>query len=311
MNDNKYDIDLVDILNVLWKKKWFIIISTLIAAILVGIYSFLQPKVWEVETLILPSKILIQATDGKIEEFIYNDPKQVAEQINRGTYHSLIARDLGLDINKLPKIRAESTRDMNLIRISLKEKDVERAKKILHSLFNHLKPELDLKGESEKRTTEKTIDSLGQQIDIVKKRISEIEKELNTTLKRIGELESEQRASLKKQGRSETDSLAMLLYSNEIQKSLIFYDKLKESLSLKRIQKEDLSLEMEKRKEKINQIDSAKMVKEPTASLNPVSPKTKLNVLISVIVSLLISTMLALFSENIQRLKNTLSKPSQ
>jgi len=310
MNDYKYDIDLIDLLTVLWKRKWFIIIPTLIVVILTGIYSFLQPRIWEVDTLVSPCKILIQSVDGKFEEYVFNDSIQYAEQINRGSFNNSIAAELELDINKFPKIRAENIKETNLIRISLKEKNIERAKSILHSLFNHLKQELDLKSEIEQRTTERAIETLEKQLNIVKKRIDEIEKEMNTTMKRIELLESEQRTNLEKKDRIGSESLGMLLYSNEIQQRLRYYDELKELLSDKKLEEENIILKVSTEKGKINRIESTRLVKNPAPSGTPVSPRKKLNILIASILSLAIFTMLALFIENLKRRKKILSNSS-
>ncbi len=145
----------------------------------------------------------------------------------------------------------------------------------------------------------------------------DIEREMNGIRKRIEALEKEQRLSLKRENRSESESLAMLLYSNEIQQSLRYFNTLNELLSRKKIEEENINLEIENKEKIINQleneidnlnerkgrVDYTQFIKEPTSSLYPVSPKKKLNVLIAGILGLMAFTMLAFFLESLEKQK--------
>jgi len=337
MNEHEDEFALMDYLNIIWKRKWFVIIPTLFLVIAVGIISFLLPPKWEIDALIQPSKFLVQTEGGRFEEIVFVDPKQMVGQINEATYNNLIATELDLDIRKFPKLKAENLRDTNLVRVSTKEKDAEKAKLILHSLFNHLKRQLDekvtieIKGvdsdikskEIEKLRIKGEIKGNKNKLDIVKQRKKDIKKEMNDIGKRIEALEKEQRLSLKRKNRSESESLAMLLYSNEIQQSLQYHSELNELLSSKKIEEEDINLEIENKEERISQIeneidnlnekkgriDYTQLIKEPTSSLYPVSPKKTLNVLIAGILGLMVFTMLAFFLESLEKQKQRVTRP--
>ncbi len=331
MDEHEDEIDLMDYLNVLWKKKWMIILLTFIIVVAVGIYSFFLPRVWEIDAIIQPSKFLIQTEQGGFEEVLVVDPKQIAGQINQASYNHLIAAELNLDIKGFPKLRAENLRDTKLVCISIREQDVEKAKLILTSLFNHLKRELDgkaaieIKGidaqiisnEIEKTGLKTETNVSKKKLRIIQQRKKEIEDEMRETRKRIEILEKEQLSNLKKEKRSETESLGMLLYSNEIQQNLRYYNTLNELLSSKKIEEENFNLEIENGEKRIKQlentienlnerkgrIDYTRLIKEPTSSLYPVSPKKKHNVMIAGILSLMIFTILAFFLEYVQKHK--------
>jgi len=331
MNENRNEIELIDFINIVWKRKWFIILFTSFLVIAVGVISFLLPPKWEVNALIQPSKLFIQTSDGQFEEFLVKDPKQIASQINEATYNVIIASELNLDILKFPKLRAENLQDTNLVQVSIKEKDIIKAKLILNSLFNNLKKELDKKvdiesqgidsriksKEIEKLRTNEEIKTNKNKLNIINLRKKEIEKEMIDIKKRIESLEEEQRLNLKKENRSESESLAMLLYSNEIQQSLMNYNSLNELVSRKKIEEEDINLDIENKEKRINQLDNeienlrvirgridyTQLIKEPTSSLTPISPKKILNVLIAGILGLLLSIMLAFFLEYIEKQK--------
>ncbi len=331
MEEYENEFELIDYLNVIWKRKWLIIIPTFILVVLVGIYSFTLPKLWEIEALIVPSKYFLQTENGQFSEILVTDPKQIAAQINQGSYNQVVAYERNLDIRSFPKLEAENLSDTNLVRISLKEQDVEKAKLILFSLFNFLKIDLDEKievaisdidtqiesNEIEKLRLHEEIKTLKNKLNIIKKRESEIEKEIDETRKRMESLENEQRLSLKKENRNETESLALLLYSNEIQQSLRYHNSLNELLNSKKIEKENIILGIENQEKKIDQtenenetlnekkgrIDYAELIKEPTSSLGPVAPRRKVMVMITGMLGLFIFTMLAFFLEYLAKQK--------
>ncbi len=328
---DKNEIEIMNFFNIIWKRKWLIILPTFLLVIASGVISFLLPSKWQIDAIIEPSKIFIKTEAGQFDEVVVVDPKQIAEQINKASYNNIIASELNLDIKEFPKLKAESLIDTNLVQVTLREQDVEKAKLILHSLFNHLKSELNEKVNIELREVDSQIKSRQienlrieeeikinkNKLNIIKQRKKEIEKEVSDIGKKVVSLEKEQRLSLKKENRSESESLAMLLYSNEIQQSLQYHNALTELLSSKRIGEENINLEIENKEEKTKQleneigilnekkgrIDYAQFIKEPTSSLGPVSPNMKLNVLIAGMFSLLIFTILAFFLEFIDKQK--------
>lgn len=336
MDEHEDEIKLMDYLNVLWKRKWLIIIPTFFLVFAVGAISFFLPQKWEIDAIIQPSKYIIQTEggtyiSGTYKEILIVDPKQIASQINQESYNHLIATELNLDIKKFPKFRAENLQDTNLVRVSTKVEDVETAKLVLNSLFNHLKRKLDKKidierngidseinsNEIEKSRIEKEINTSKNKLKIVKQRKKEIENEMSDIRRWIATLKEEHRLSLKKENRNESESIAMLLYSNEIQQSLRYHNTLNELLSDKKIEEEDINLEIENKEKIIKQVenkidnlnekkgrlDYAQLIKEPTSSLSPVSPKKKLNVMIAGILGLIIFTMLAFFLDYLEREK--------
>ena len=329
MGEHEDEIELMDLLNVIWKKKWAIILPTLFCVIVAGVISFLSPSKWDIDAIIQPSKFLVQTEQGAFEEVVVVDPLQIVGMINRASYNQLIIADLNLDINKFPKIQAENIQDTKLVRVLIREKDVEKAKSILVSLFNHLKTELDKKVEIEIKGIDSQIKSndieilrkkeeiktFKKKLTIVEQRKKEIEKEMIDTRKLIEELKKEHLLGLSKKNRSETESLAMLLYSNEIQQSLRYHNTLNELLNSKKIEEEDINLGIKNNEEGIKQlentidnlnerkgrIDYAELVKKPTSTLFPVSPRKKLIVIIAGIISLMIFTMLSFLLEYIHK----------
>jgi len=332
------EIELIDYLNVLWKRKWLIIIPTFFLVLAAGVISFLLPPKWEIDAMIVPSKFLIQTEQGEFEEIVVIEPKQIAGQINEKSYDHLIAAELNLDIREFPKLKAENLRDTKLVQISIKENDVEKAKLILYSLFNHLKRDLDkkidveIKGidtqveskrnvikskeieiknkknaiklknlliegrkneiktkqnrikdkenvikmkenaikfkenaiksknlnieskEIDKKNIEEEINTLKNKLKISEERVKAIAEEMKDVKSRIDKIEEEQRKVLKKG--NDKNSLSILLYSNEIQNNLRYYNTLDEKLSNEKITQENINLAVEEKKGTIKQVDN-------------------------------------------------------
>lgn len=331
MDERNNEIELIDILNIIWKRKWLIIFSTLALMIIAGTLGFILPKKWDISMVFEPSHLLSKNGGGKWEELVFTAPMQIVGQINEKSYESKISEELKIEREAFPKVKAINILNTNLIRISIREKDREKAKSILHSLYSFLKTNLDKKAEIEIKGIDTKIKSLEIEISrvekeiqtyinnltITKKRKKELEGEMNETRKRVQLLENDQRTSLNKENRSEAEGFTMLLYSNEIQLSLRYVNTLNELLNSKKLEEESLNLFIANNRQEIKQleneiasfnelkgrIDNTELTKDPTSSLNPVFPQKKLFVLIAFLFGLIIFTLLAFFLEYLENQK--------
>ena len=332
MNEYENKIELMNYLNVLWKRKWFIIIATFLIIAATALISFLLPPKWEVDAIISPSKFFYKTEGGQLQELQFVTPSFIAGLINQAAYTNIIATKLSLDIKDIPKLNAEILQNTNLVEVSTKEKDVEKAKLILQSLLNHLKEifdwyadrkirEIDSQIKSkeiEKSILEGEIKASKNKLNIIKQRKQEIEKEMSDFRGRIKELEKERRLILNKKNQNECEGLVMLLYSNEIQQSSMNHNILIEFFGNKNIEEEIINLEIKYNERLIYQkeneitdlnarkmdIHHAQITKEPTSSISPVSPKKLLNILIAFPLGFIIFTMLAFFFEYIEKQKS-------
>lgn len=356
MEQYENEVDLIEYLNVLWKRRGLIIVPTILLALVAGIVSFLIPPAWEVDVILQPSKFFVQSEQGTFTEVLVMDPKQLAGQINQGSYDRLISAELNLDPRKFPKLKAENLRDTKLVRVSIRTGETDKAQTILNALFQHLKGELDrridveMKGistqialkENDIKTkgldaqslnieivkTQQEIIAVGNKLKISEERSRSLLEEMKGVKARIDDIEKQQKTTLaEKQGGVET--LGLLLYSNEIQQNFRYYNTLEENFSTEKNTQEDLRLsvrekeqvikgfktqidkisqtivalrsDMELLNEKKQRIDYAQLVKEPTVSLYPVSPRKKMNVLIAGFLGFFCFSILALFLDYVKK----------
>ncbi len=304
-------VDLMHYIDIAWKRRWQIIIPTVIVAVLAGIVSLLLPKVWEVDAIIIPSKFLAQNEAGEFREILVASPIQIAGQISQRSYDAVISAEQNIPIRKFPRISAENLRNTNLIRISIRERNPQSGQKILQSLFNHLKSdfdkkidveisslsnqvertknkildleneiktkeneikkkqndiilkELDAKAKEldaasrliEKEKIKKDIESDQNRMKIIEQRILSIQEEMKSVKSRIDELDRLQQKSVTEK-REEADTLALLLYSNEVQQNLRYFNSLDEKISAERLNIETILNSIKNKEQQLLQIDN-------------------------------------------------------
>jgi len=366
MNEMEHyeEINLMDYVEILWKRKWLIIIPTFLITVAIGIWSFMKTPIWEVDAIIQPSKFLSQNAQGEFVEVFGADPKQVAALINQASYNAIIAAELNIDLRAFPALKAENLRDTKLVRVAIRDADVNRASKILNSLFHLLKSNfdrrtdveiksvdtqianketgiqqksLDIKGRDleiqakkiEKDRIRKEIDSDKKKLEISEERQDNILIEMKSVKSRIEEIDKQLQKALseKQQG---GDAVGLLLYANEVQRNLQYYNTLGEKVSAEKVTQETLHMDVRNKEEQLRQLDNqigqvqnqqesirnetailktdiqllgqkksridyAWLIKEPTPSHYPVAPKKMQTVLIAGFLSLVVFCFLALF----------------
>jgi len=324
----KKEAELIDYLDIIWKRKWIIILGTFLCMVIAGIVSFVVKPVYEIDAIVQPGKFFVENESGNIEQIVVEQPQQIADKINHRSFDALIAVELGIQISELSELKADSIRDTLLTRVWTKSSDVAMGKKALTMLLDLIKSDMDEKieveldninadikeNEIEKERRAQEIGILKNKLQIIKQRKQDLAEEMKTARVKIEELEKEQLGVLKKENRSEMESLGLLLYSNEIQQSFRYLDILNEKLSNEKLQEENVNSALQEEnatidkldntianlKERKGRIDHTKIIKEPTRSVYPVFPRKKLNVLIAAVLGFVVFTLLAFFLDYLE-----------
>ena len=133
------EINLIDYIKVILKRKWLILKITVGVVIAVGILSAVMPR-YKVDTIL----------EIGVTENILESPEQIVEKIKNGNYNEAVKKKL--NIEKLPKIDVFNPKNTKLVIISITSSNPEQAKKILEELEN-----LILKEHQEKFNLQKKI----------------------------------------------------------------------------------------------------------------------------------------------------------
>jgi len=293
-------IELIDLLRVVWKWRWFIIILTLACAIAAGIISFTIPKTYEVSMVIEPGVIDIDP-NGK---FIYLDsPLNIKSKIDSQAYNSRILKILNADPKKLIlNFKTVQNGKSNTVTIRLEVEDVNKGIQSLSTLFHESVKEYQHYIDLRKSEADQKIVLNKRQLDVSAGKKNYLENEITTVKVNTDKIIEERNLLIKKGGNS-SDKLSLLIYTNIVQQNMAHYNELNRQLStlMNAIEKMKSDIEMLKIKKK--SIENIKLIQPPQRSIYPIKPKKKLNVILAFVIGLFVSIFLAFFIEYLQKMK--------
>ncbi|MBZ9578631.1 hypothetical protein KJA14_02160 [Patescibacteria group bacterium] len=145
------EIDLMDYVKVILKRKWLILAVFLAAVIVAGVFSWFSPKFYKIDTSLEIGRIIGQVTEAPFE--VVEPPEQLVEKINNGIY------------GWFPGIKISNPTDTNLIKIEAISKEPQKTKKILENINELILAEHNNKINSQKNLLEKEIEELQEKID--------------------------------------------------------------------------------------------------------------------------------------------------
>jgi capsular polysaccharide biosynthesis protein len=176
------EISLREIIEILWKGKWIIILITLVAMLVSGIISFfiIEPTYEARVTLSVSSNVstdLKQISMAKYVEQVKN------HAIMRGTIEELKLNEEGITINELrDKIRVEAVKDTTLLRIYVQDNNADRASEIANTIsknfVNFMKKQQQ---EQEIAAAEYILSEIDTQLEVQKATFERIKQELANT----------------------------------------------------------------------------------------------------------------------------------
>ncbi len=270
------EIDLRDYINVIIKRKKFILTVFFVSVITTAIVSFLEPKVYEVTTMIQL---------GNIDRLLITKDEASAAILNQDSLSSIIKQlNLsGMYVERLKKyIKIEDVKDTNLLRVTIEYPGLATAFKINDALINPL--------------IAKWQDIYQQRLAVIKVRLEElitqigsVEKEVDRTRSLIAELPKIPGIS------PAEESLRMIILVNSLPNYETYLTSLKDHSN-------NLQLLL------VSDAKEFKIAEMPITPKYPIKPKKKLNVAISGILSLMFGVFLAFFMEFWQKGKEEKAK---
>ena len=142
------EIDLMDYLKVIIKRRKLILAVFLIAIVAAGLFSFLLPKVYKIDAVL---------EIGQVAETMIEAPSQVAEKITSEVYRIFVREKLGIPEEKYPKIKTENPKDTRLIILTIESANLQQAKTILEEINNLILAEHEEKIKAKKELIKQDI----------------------------------------------------------------------------------------------------------------------------------------------------------
>jgi len=266
--EEEAEINLIDYIKVILKRKWLILKITLGVTIGVVILNFVMPR-YKIDTIL----------EIGVTEDILESPHQIVEKIKNGNYNEAVKKKL--NIEKLPKIDVFNPKNTRLVIISIISSNPKHAKKILEELENLILKEHQQKFNLQKKT-------LLENRKRIKNKISFLENE-----KKILE--------------EKVDYFTNLMTANSSPTYHFLLTEAKEKLEKKKLEIENQYLELNAIEQKLNSYQATRIIKPPTIPSSPTGPGFGVNIIIGLILGLCGGAFLAFVIEWWEREKSHLN----
>ena len=298
-------IELIDLLRVFWKWKWFIIMFTLVCAIVVGIISFSMQKIYDVSMVIEPG-VIDMAPDGK---FIYLDSSlNIKSKIDSQAYNNNIFKALNITPEEMElKLRTNQPENSNTIKIRFEVNDANKGIQALSALFHALAKEYQHYVDSRKSELEQKIAMNRRTLNHGINEKEYLEEEINKLKANTDEIIDERGALISK-GINNEDRLSLLIYSNIIQQNMGYYNDLGRELGKLMAELEKIKSEIETLSIKRKSVENIKLIQAPQSSFFPIKPKKISNIAFAFVIGSIVSIILAFFLEYLQRMRSVAEK---
>jgi len=295
---NDDEIELIDILRVLWKRKALIVLGSLLLAFAGAGASLLMTEVYKVSAIVEPGKRPISNEKGQIvEEKVLASTESIKETILGGAFDESIQDELQIPESEYPKVQVSLPKNTELIKLSIESPDTARARDVLKAVIAKVSRDIEDKIKQEKSQIQSNIKLALNVYKGEREQVKLLAEQVEETKATIDELKTDRKKAMASRS---TDAMAVLLYSNEIQNKQMYLNELNRELKEMETQSQASEITVEQLNLKLAGIKATSVHKEPTASLNPVKPKKTLIVALSFVIGVMGMTMLAFLLEYVQ-----------
>ena len=325
------EIELIDILRVIWKWKYLILAGTIVCGLIAAIISLNMRKIYSIDMILMPG-ILKVGMEGKV---VYIDsPQEIKGLIDSGTFNNDILNYLNdTQKKKIPRMlnfKVTISNQSNTVRVKYETPDIDqgvliqdRLSKLLSEKYSkriqNVKNEYDMKLsllKNEKVINRTAIQSHKRNMENIVKRIDELSSEIKFIKNYTAELISLRNRLLSKTIKGD-NILSTLVYTNTTQQNLQLLNNYQNAINNYKIKKEDelreiqmADLEIEKKEIDIkklliqkNNIQNIQTIQSAGKNPSLIKPKTKLNIMLALVAGLIIMIFLAFLLEYIRKYK--------
>lgn len=272
------EINLVDLLRVVWKWKWLIITGPLVCAVIAAVISFQMPKIYEVSTIIEPGIAMVQ-DNGNV--LYFDSVASISGKIQGGIYNQEIKKVLELDSPKISiRFQPSTIQGTNTIKVTSEWEagETDLGVKVTQQLNRLLSDEYAKIVEVKKDLYDTKIATQQREIDEIKEQREDIDEQIDLMLGEVGKKRNEikrrqdslenvrqrkeelvkeikrvkesteeiaqQRDLLLKDKNSE-NNISLILYSTKIQQNMIYFNQLNNSVYDLRIKESQMASEID------------------------------------------------------------------
>lgn len=305
------EIELVDLLRVIWKWKHMILSGVILFTLVAVAANHILPEKYKIDMVLKPG-ILRISTDG--QNYYIDSPQNIKSIIEARAFDQKIIERLKKDeFKQIPPqidLNVKILKGSDTIIISYETSNVKIGKAILNNLYDLLvdkyknivtyyqeehKTELYQK-KNEIKKYRLLIQSSNRRIAYLKKMAAGLRADVDLINKNT-ELLIEKRMNYLSEQYGKNDILSALLFTNTIQQNLALANTYKSEMHEYAIEKENELQEISKNEESIqnlseiilykefmiNQIENIQVLHPPNKSAHPIKPNKKMNLAIAIV----------------------------
>ena len=280
-------IGLIDLLRVVWRWKWMIILLTTVCMVAAVTISIMMPRVYRISIAIEPSVIGVDES-GK---YMYlNSSQNIAEKINEGVYNQRIEEKLKIDpLREKLEFKVGTQKDADFIKVTSEweEDKIDLGLKVLEQLYSLLAKDYENAIEDKRSDYDKQILLEQTKIQGIETQRKDIDKQIALKLNDIQEKKNQiklQQANLSittqrrkeliqeikevkdntekivqqrdavLQQKGNADDISLLLYSTTIQQNVAYFNQLNNQINRLMTEEENIGAEIEKLNKEIDDI---------------------------------------------------------
>jgi len=328
--NSRDEIELIEILRVVWKWKYLILLGTLVCALLAGAISFNQTKVYRIDMVLQPP---VAGIDSRGRKIYIDSPENIEALIEAGVFNSKILDNLKNSNKIVPKslkFKVVIPKNSDSLKISYEAANVDRAIVILNNLVKEVLREYHEVVEkyknnysSELLLRKNEISAIESENKISTKHIKKLRDRINELLLETEKIDEKIKLLTGEQGKY----ISAIDKNNNISITILYNSLLQQLTTVKTIFKNEISdylMQIERQNDliesrqnsiaihlfkirqienEINGIQNIQLLKPPTGSHSPIRPRIKLNIMLAAMLGFFTILFLAFFLEYLSKQK--------
>ncbi|MBW1957543.1 MAG: hypothetical protein JRI63_03285 [Deltaproteobacteria bacterium] len=183
------EIELIDILRVIWKWKYFILVGTAVCGLATAVISLNMPKIYRIEMTLEPGILSMDERGNKVYIDSVENIKTIAEtDVLRSEIVKYLQKNDQKNPSNLLKFMASVPKRSEIIKISTESANVGFGINVLEALYQALQEKYDELVKYYLDNYDKEIQSVKAEFDILNAESLYFEKRAKRAKKRIKEL---------------------------------------------------------------------------------------------------------------------------
>ncbi|NCC25917.1 MAG: hypothetical protein EOM25_12110 [Deltaproteobacteria bacterium] len=294
---NDDEIDLLDLVAVLWRRRWFMIFFTLATTVLGVVYALSQPPYYLARTLIAPGIAGFDPQSGNPQYL--PTLAEMKDWLDQKAYLAelmtqKVPDELGDKIDSM-EVKAELPKGAQMLSVSVQSSSLEEGRSFLSLILSALEKDSRnlVIGRQELSKSIATLEqvlnnwdmkenrlkddilALKRQANVVKSQMAALEKDIHTQQEAILRVEKQieavnlnsqdlmrQRDEMLKDRKTNGNDLALLMYTNTIQQNISYASNLEQRLDTLKTGLNERSVQLNQIQTRLKDLESSILDKE-------------------------------------------------